>query len=676
MDDEYLSQLHSTVASYRNNTVCLNTRTTYLNYNVRFLQFMLKYKRDKLNSIFLSYVENDNGCIKNFLEEKIAEPILFSNITAHDFMTFLASLSQDGSGLSTSTYSLQRSAFLFLFSEYGQSMNEDLKNQLAYHFKGLKRLNANSGDGGCGKDPLSFSIYRFLTLEFLKQKQKKYTFARLFMILSWNLICRASNTFAIRFSHLDWVEDSLCVTFATMKNDQEGQKSGDVKHVYANPLKPEICPVLALGMYLLVYKTEKDQKDLFPGVAQYERFRKILHLTEAINSIEMEFKRSGIKIKDFGTHSMRKGAATYCSSGSTACPSSVAIYLRAGWTLGGVQDRYMKYEAAGDMFVGRTVAGLPVNSAGFGSPPPSFIIFDEFLNTTIANVFPNVPSNLKKVVEYSLASLVFHHKFIATNVPSNHPIFFSYLFQTTELIAQLSERLNTSYDDMVVTGVPPHISILTNIEKMNKKIDDNIKSHEANIKKIIQGVMDELEDRAISANTVTANGLKTNILRCLDEAGLLDIVKMLKNKGGLHETNDSDSNQIQYCNGRFHRYPLGFTIPKSIPASDMFILWCCGDKNKNYPPLRTLKPHELDSKNCRKRLSDLKYLMTIIENAASDDNINVSKITPAEAQTIYFKYQSNLNIKDRNGKRRIGQLSWMSTATFARKKEKFVGTRI
>ncbi|KAF1780750.1 hypothetical protein GQ600_3148 [Phytophthora cactorum] len=40
-------------------------------------------------------------------------------------------------------------------------------------------------------------------------------------------------------------------------------------------------------------------------------------------------------------------------------PSAAAICIRAGWTLPGVQDTYIRYEAAGDRIVGRYVAGLP-----------------------------------------------------------------------------------------------------------------------------------------------------------------------------------------------------------------------------------------------------------------------------------------------------------------------------
>jgi hypothetical protein len=62
---------------------------------------------------------------------------------------------------------------------------------------------------------------------------------------------------------------------------------------------------------------------------------------------------------DIGTHSIRKGSSTNCASGSTACPSSTAIHLRAGWSLGGVQNTY---ESVSDMYVGRTASELPLDS--------------------------------------------------------------------------------------------------------------------------------------------------------------------------------------------------------------------------------------------------------------------------------------------------------------------------
>ena len=73
---------------------------------------------------------------------------------------------------------------------------------------------------------------------------------------------------------------------------------------------------------------------------------------------------------------MRKGATGYTASGSTACPPITAVNIRGGWSLGGVQNTYMRYEAAGDMYVGHTVTGLPINSSKFAILPPHFVGLD------------------------------------------------------------------------------------------------------------------------------------------------------------------------------------------------------------------------------------------------------------------------------------------------------------
>ncbi|EEY58261.1 uncharacterized protein PITG_00905 [Phytophthora infestans T30-4] len=104
----------------------------------------------------------------------------------------------------------------------------------------------------------------------------------------------------------------------------------DPKHIYANPLNPSICPVLAKAMFWAT--SSFDGSDLlFPGNSQYERFRKCLHRLFDRDDTAEELRRRGISGDDLGTHSMRKGAATFCASGSTACPSSTAVHLRAGW---------------------------------------------------------------------------------------------------------------------------------------------------------------------------------------------------------------------------------------------------------------------------------------------------------------------------------------------------------
>ncbi|KAG6946214.1 hypothetical protein JG687_00016838, partial [Phytophthora cactorum] len=76
--------------------------------------------------------------------------------------------------------------------------------------------------------------------------------------------------------------------------------------------------------------------------------------------------------KHYDTHSIRKEVATFACSGSAGGPSIVSVCLRVGWSLGGVQDHYIRYESAGDQFLGRVVADLPLNRPEFATLPPHF----------------------------------------------------------------------------------------------------------------------------------------------------------------------------------------------------------------------------------------------------------------------------------------------------------------
>jgi len=147
-----------------------------------------------------------------------------------------------------------------------------------------------------------------------------------------------------------------------MKNDQGGDRKRDPRHVYSNPLDPVICPILSLATYFSVFNISgtKDSA-LFPGTNQYKRFSKYLEKL-CIKHKDEIMKDFGVDIEDIGVHSTRKGAASYVSSGSTCAPPQVATNIRAGWSMGIIQDTYLRYEAAGDQYVGRVVSDLPLSS--------------------------------------------------------------------------------------------------------------------------------------------------------------------------------------------------------------------------------------------------------------------------------------------------------------------------
>ena len=81
------------------------------------------------------------------------------------------------------------------------------------------------------------------------------------------------------------------------------------------------------------------------------------HLTsmEGAHLVKSDLKDMivGFEPGDLGTHSARKGVGTMVAAGCTVSPPIVSLCLRAGWALGGVKDKYLFRENAGDMHVGR-----------------------------------------------------------------------------------------------------------------------------------------------------------------------------------------------------------------------------------------------------------------------------------------------------------------------------------
>ncbi|OWY94402.1 hypothetical protein PHMEG_00035885 [Phytophthora megakarya] len=101
-------------------------------------------------------------------------------------------------------------------------MTKTQGSELTNQFKGLKnKLAKDVGDGisdvKTGKDPLMFDLYTFLCEKLASHSAKKMTFSHTYMVIAWNLMCRSSNAFRIRHSHMEWRGDALKIYVAHMK---------------------------------------------------------------------------------------------------------------------------------------------------------------------------------------------------------------------------------------------------------------------------------------------------------------------------------------------------------------------------------------------------------------------------------------------------------------------------
>lgn len=188
------------------------------------------------------------------------------------FTTFLCSLRKktDGSHPGAGTYAGFRTALTYLYSLFKTPISLKLASDLKSRMKGLKRTASDrisSGEGTIkvGMDPLPFDTYRFICDFWLRGASLESIFSRTFTILSWNLMCRASNTKRIHLNHISWSADAMQIYFCNMKNDQEGKQPRHPRHIYPNAYYPEICPILNLGCFWLCFHFDGNEKPLFRG---------------------------------------------------------------------------------------------------------------------------------------------------------------------------------------------------------------------------------------------------------------------------------------------------------------------------------------------------------------------------------------------------------------------------
>ena len=181
-------------------------------------------------------------------------------------------------------------------------------------------------------------------------------FAGLFTKLSVNTIGRSDNIDDLLLRNIDWQNDAMTLCFGTTKPDQSGERTSDIKRIFANPFKPELCVILSLAIYTWCKcrTSEEACVHLFDGDVQNKRYYAIL--MEALKDIPEELDL-GCNRDDIGTHSNRKFAES-TSVSKIDGPSRTEVCLRAGQGVGKTQDCYMFSEQDGDALVRGTIAQL------------------------------------------------------------------------------------------------------------------------------------------------------------------------------------------------------------------------------------------------------------------------------------------------------------------------------
>lgn len=599
---------------------------------------------------------------KDLLRRCKSEPVLnVSACKAEDFMGFLQSQrDSNGNLLSKSAYQNKCAALFHLFrchdglEGFPPAFDRALKSLKVGFFRILttKLQDEGSNKTETGKKPMSYQLYTKCCEWFLNEGTLAGIFGYCFLVLTWNLMCRVNNTTRILFEHISWEWDHLEVLFAQQKGDTQGLTSKYPRRLFCNPSNPIVCPIFALALYLATFGANVQKSSrLFPGRSQYKRFADSLEAL--LKKHEDELVAMGYTShRDIGTHSIRKGAAKWLS-GQPGGPSTVAICIRAGWTLGGVKDVYLTYEAEGDAFCGRMLALLPLLSADFAAGPPELCDIDAaMLTQQTKEVFPAFAQvdSFSGVTMQCLAVLA-NAKATVEKLPIGHIVRQNnHLFTNQVMLDMLSGAAQVKYPwengQATMTfgsGIPPHVALLVR----QKVLLDFACGFDSRMKALLNEIFD---DRNLANNSMSSYQIRNIVDERLSNGleryhTLLreELRRFAANASGAPiietstlPTNNSQSTpgarfQAHYYNGGFHRLPLGYAYPKGT-IRDLWRRWNVGDTVNNVPPLKILKREDFQNvegakRDYRKIYYDLKLVCTHIESQLQASGVDLSSIS-------------------------------------------------
>lgn len=409
------------------------------------------------------------------------------------------------------------------------------------------------------------------------------------------------------------------------------QEGGNIfpRHVYANPISPEICPILALGLVLACtsYRAPDRFSLVFEGDSDTteSKFGKWLRTLSQSSAVSPSLR---LVSKDIGSHSLRKGVITY-ASGSFCGINAIQIHLRAGWSLGNVQDRYCSDIPGGDQQVGRVSTGLPQTSERFCVLPAHFKPAElpkQELMPEFFYGYENYPKTFQGVMPYLIASLLFHESFLLQQLPRDHPYFRSPLWlhaQRPDLRTRvIGGGATYQYEHMEPTGVPSHILIL----RQSKSIETCVKEMKASLPHDIGTWLME-----------HAPAVQTAVTREEFLDGLGRVISLI-NEGRNLPTNaaaDESPNSVDTVHswgGRLHPVPESFVFPMST-VKELFDGWHFGTP----VPYKKLKKYDIPVVSQRAYLCRARTVMKALDECANLDGCTWESMPRLQREQEYCR---------------------------------------
>lgn len=640
---------------------------------------------------------------------KDSVPLNLSAITYQIFSQYIVSCRRDnGEYMSFSHYNSKRSAFTHLFFEAEEEMDDERWNKIATLFAGLRRLIARQNQqlgkrATSGRDRMPFSVYQFICKKLREDGGSDAIFAHCIFTLSWSLMSRSESMTIANVQHIDWHDDCLVIYFHHRKTDQLGLNKNEPWHIYANPIDPDVCPHLALSVYLLTFDTILAAGNkLFQGPDPYNRYSEAL-LRIGKKHAE-EIGAMGMDVKYLGVYSVRKGAGTYVTAGCTVAPPIISVCLRAGWSIGNVKERYLHYESAGDMYVARMATGLDVMSKDFAVSPPYFEgdesvseAVDEWVLAVAGEGVKDYP-HLRLVVKYLLASFCYHREYLKSAFPPNSPFFSSIAFATMPSDAEAVVNAsvvrypwNKTSQTPKLTGIPPHVAIICKLEELQEEVA-GLKNDLSGLPKTIEEIPTKIMDSIGDGRSIIVHqhggggggggggGDNAELVQKVQEM-TRHFDEMREGQSGTAGSNDDGIGSDQtagalppffkWRDGTTNRLPEDYKFTRGLILKSFIREYLIGKTRpdgRKIPPMRILRAKDVKhvSKSAHKRLAEMKELMALIKRLGLEKSLwkgdAMRHWTADDCTKLYDGVYDNLKLTEgEKKKRRATELSW-STA--------------
>lgn len=332
-------------------------------------------------------------------------------------------------------------------------------------------------------------------------------------------------------------------------------------------------------------------------------------------------------------------------------PNAVAAYLRARWSLGSVQQRYVFEGEGSDQLCGRTATGLPLNSIDFAILPPHFDpdhVVDDATWQLLHPCYDRFPKRFQACMPYLLASLVYHRGWLDENLTATHPLRMTYLWTSGTIVTLRPHVIlgNTKCEKsaMSASGIPPTLSVL---HKMMEMVD-----HLRTVNQALRESKEAMEKEFENLRVQLPHGLSSHLMRNFTINGALPITlqqvevmfgdlrgqivqhidQLARSRSeptepslqlediGANQSIENISSFPKYhwpSDGRFHSVPESFRFI-STNTSVLWDLWHYGNGTENIAPYRLIKKNDLRTASEQTRLISARNVMNTIFSLADE----------------------------------------------------------